>query len=101
MISHRCWHKPVSVIACQLGHITSFHINTHPQYDNHVEVLQEKLRLLKTEFEGIKDDLDRRGDKYVFNVGLKFFEQTAFYVCLGRGKILQKNLFSFLKTRKL
>jgi len=33
------------------------------EYDNHVEVLKEKLRLLKTEFEGIKDDLDRRGDK--------------------------------------
>ena len=42
-----------------------FHVDTLPQYDNHVEVLKEKLRLLKTEFEGIKDDLDRRGDKYV------------------------------------
>ena len=36
----------------------------HPQNGNHVEVLKEKLRLLKIEFEGIKDDLDRRGDKY-------------------------------------
>lgn len=49
------------MITCWLGQITDF----HPQYDNHVEVLKEKLRLLKTEFEGIKDDLDRRGDKYV------------------------------------
>ena len=49
------------MITCWLGQITDF----HPQYDNHVEVLKEKLRLLKTEFEGIKDDLDRLGDKYV------------------------------------
>ena len=46
------------------GQITAVAIHFHPQNDNHVEVLKEKLRLLKIEFEGIKDDLDRRGDKY-------------------------------------
>ena len=107
MSSHRCfrdecWHKPglsaqCTVIACQRGQITAFHINTHPQYDNHVEVLQEKLRLLKTEFEGIKDDLDRRGDKYVFNVGLKFFEQTALF---REGQDIAKEFVQLLEDQK-
>ena len=34
------------------------------QNDNHVEVLKEKLRLLKIEFERIKDNLIRGGEKY-------------------------------------
>jgi len=44
------------------------------EYDNHVEVLQEKLRLLKTEFEGIKDDLDRRGDKEGQDIAKEFVQ---------------------------
>ena len=37
------------------------------QYDNHVEVLKQKLQLLKIEFEKIKDDLFRKEDKYALS----------------------------------
>ena len=37
------------------------------QYDNHVEVLKQKLQLLKSEFEKIKDDLSRKEDKYALS----------------------------------
>jgi len=33
------------------------------EYEQHIDLQREKLRLLKTEFEGIKDDLDKHGDK--------------------------------------
>ena len=39
--------------------------NIFSQYEQHIDLQREKLRLLKTEFEGIKDDLDKHGDKYV------------------------------------
>ena len=39
--------------------------NISSQYEQHIDLQREKLRLLKTEFEGIKDDLDKHGDKYV------------------------------------
>jgi len=35
------------------------------EYEQHIDLQKEKLRLLKTEFEGIKDDLAKHGDKYV------------------------------------
>ena len=41
--------------------------NIFSQYEQHIDLQKEKLRLLKTEFEGIKDDLDKHGDKYVKN----------------------------------
>ena len=40
-------------------------LNISHQYEQHIDLQREKLRLLKTEFEGIKDDLDKHGDKYV------------------------------------
>ena len=47
--------------------VRHFHTIIPPQYDNHVEVLKQKLQLLKIEFEKIKDDLFRKEDKYALS----------------------------------
>ena len=47
--------------------VRHFHTTIPPQYDNHVEVLKQKLQLLKSEFEKIKDDLSRKEDKYALS----------------------------------
>jgi len=44
------------------------------EYDNHVEVLKQKLQLLKSEFEKIKDDLFRKEDKVGHDIASKFIE---------------------------